>query len=134
MTQECAKASAFVNEDHGDYCNAWEEQNELTENLVWSKKVGRWAPISSNFPQLYIQPTSLSHIFCLFVFSVFLQPSCQKPEFKYTTAADLDSLPYTAKLDIYGGGGYVYRYRNLVYLISRKTLHFLLLVSTVFLG
>ena len=34
MTQECAKASAFINEDYGDYCNAWQEQTALTENLV----------------------------------------------------------------------------------------------------
>ena len=38
-----------------------------------------------------------------------LQPSCLKTEFKYTTAADLDSLPYNAKMDYYGGGGFVYR-------------------------
>ena len=69
ITQECAHASAFINEDHNDYCNAWEEQTPLTENL----------------------------------------PSCQRKEFKYTSAKDLDSLPYTAKLDLYGGGGYVYR-------------------------
>ncbi len=69
ITEECARASAFVYEDDRDYCDAWEEQTKLTNNL----------------------------------------PSCQRPEFKYTTAASLDSLPYTAKLDIYGGGGYVYR-------------------------
>ena len=69
ITQECAQATAFINEDSGDYCNAWEEQTPLTENL----------------------------------------PSCLKKEFKYTTAGELDSLPYTAKLDAYGGGGYVYR-------------------------
>ena len=34
MTQECAKASAFINEDYNDYCNAWEERTVLTENLV----------------------------------------------------------------------------------------------------
>ncbi len=37
------------------------------------------------------------------------QNSCYKSEFKYTKAEELDSLPYTAKLDVYGGGGYVYR-------------------------
>ena len=39
----------------------------------------------------------------------FFQDSCHKPEYKYTPASELDGLPYTAKLDIYGGGGYIYR-------------------------
>lgn len=40
-------------------------------------------------------------------------PSCQKPEFKYTDAEELDSLPYTGtELDIYGGGGYVFRVKG----------------------
>ena len=69
ITQECAKASAFINEDSGDYCNAWEEKNAHTENLI----------------------------------------SCLRPEFKYVTAGELDSLPYQAKMDLYGGGGYVFR-------------------------
>lgn len=69
ITQECAQASAFINEDHGDYCNGWEELTAHTENLV----------------------------------------SCLRPEFKYVTAGELDSLPYQAKLDTYGGGVYVFR-------------------------
>lgn len=36
-------------------------------------------------------------------------PSCEKTEFKYTSAKDLDGLPYTAKVDSYSGGGYVFR-------------------------
>ena len=36
-------------------------------------------------------------------------PSCQRPEFKYTSAADLQGLPYTANVDVYTGGGYVHR-------------------------
>ena len=36
-------------------------------------------------------------------------PSCQKTEFKFTNAKDLDGLPYTANVDVYSGGGYVYR-------------------------
>ena len=36
-------------------------------------------------------------------------PSCSRPEFKYTTAEELQGLPYTAKVDAYTGGGYVYR-------------------------
>ena len=39
-------------------------------------------------------------------------PSCVKPEFKYTTAAELNSLPYNAYVDIYGGGGYVFRIKG----------------------
>lgn len=35
--------------------------------------------------------------------------SCQRPEFKYTSASELNGLPYTAAVDIYTGGGYVYR-------------------------
>lgn len=59
----------MINEDSTKYCNAWEEQTALTENL----------------------------------------PSCQRPEFKHTSASDLNGLPYTAFVDIYTGGGYVYR-------------------------
>jgi polycystin 1L2 len=36
-------------------------------------------------------------------------PSCKRQEFKYTEGVVLDSLPYTANVDSYGGGGYVYR-------------------------
>ena len=39
-------------------------------------------------------------------------PSCTRPEFKYTTAGDLNSQPYNAKVDFYGGGGYVYRLKG----------------------
>ena len=39
-------------------------------------------------------------------------PSCTRPEFKYTTAKELDSMPYTAKIDMYGGGGYVYHVKG----------------------
>ena len=63
------QATNIINEDHTDYCHAWEEKTALTENLL----------------------------------------SCLKPEFKYTTAKDLNGLPYTGAVDIYGGGGYVYR-------------------------
>ena len=45
----------------------------------------------------------------MLIFSNFFQPSCFESELQYTTAAELDSLPYTAVMDIYGGGGYVYR-------------------------
>ena len=69
VTQECAQASALINEDSRDYCDAWEEMNNLTKNL----------------------------------------PSCFRPEFKYTKAEDLDSSVYSAKVDSYDGGGYVYR-------------------------
>ena len=86
ITQECARASAFINEDHSDYCNAWQEKTPLTENIV----------------SLYSLSLEKVTIFCL-------QESCQRPEFKYTTADELDSLPFTAFLDLYGGGGYVYR-------------------------
>ena len=40
-------------------------------------------------------------------------PSCIRPEFKYTTAKELNSAPYTAKIDSYGGGGYVYHIKVL---------------------
>ena len=63
------QAAQIINEDHRDYCHAWEEQTALTENLA----------------------------------------SCQRPEFKYTSAKDLEGLPYTADVDVYTGGGYVYR-------------------------
>lgn len=36
-------------------------------------------------------------------------PSCARTEFKYTSAEELQGLPYTAKVDAYTGGGYVYR-------------------------
>jgi polycystin 1L2 len=36
-------------------------------------------------------------------------PSCQRPEFRYTTGEELQSLGYSASVDSYGGGGYVYR-------------------------
>jgi len=35
-------------------------------------------------------------------------PSCSRSEFKYTSAEDLNSMPYSASMDSYGGGGYVY--------------------------
>ena len=38
--------------------------------------------------------------------------SCQRTEFQYTSAKDLDGLPYTANVDLYSGGGYVYRLNN----------------------
>eukprot|EP00094_Tigriopus_californicus_P011733 TCALIF_11336-PA protein Name:"Similar to lov-1 Location of vulva defective 1 (Caenorhabditis elegans)" AED:0.02 eAED:0.02 QI:96/0.94/0.83/1/0.71/0.80/36/119/3138 len=69
ITQECAQASAFIDEDHKDYCNAWAESTALTMNL----------------------------------------PSCQNEAFKYVDAETLDSLPYNAGMDLYGGGGYVHR-------------------------
>ena len=69
ITQECAQASNQKNEDTKDYCNAWEEQTALTENL----------------------------------------PSCVKTEFKYTTAKELQGIAYSADVDRYNGGGYVYR-------------------------
>ena len=69
ITHECAQASAFINEDHRDYCNGWEELTNLTMDM----------------------------------------PSCIKSEFKYTTASELNSFPYTAHMDMYGGGGYVFR-------------------------
>ena len=72
LTQECAQGSIYVNEDDGDYCNAWEEKTALTEHL----------------------------------------PSCSKSEFKYTSASELNSMPYTAGIDSYGGGGYVYRIKG----------------------
>ena len=72
LTQECAQGSIFVNEDDGDYCNAWEEKTPLTEFL----------------------------------------PSCLRSEFKYTTAGQLNSMPYTAGIDSYGGGGYVYHIKG----------------------
>ena len=56
MTQECAQASAIINEDHNNYCDGWGERNVLTENL----------------------------------------PSCLRSEFKYSTATQLNSLPYSA--------------------------------------
>jgi polycystin 1L2 len=62
----------FVNEDDGNYCNAWEKQNHLTEFL----------------------------------------PSCSRSEFKYTSAKELDSMPYQARMDSYGGGGYVYHIKG----------------------
>ena len=39
-------------------------------------------------------------------------PSCIRPEFKFTSAKDLDSMSYTAEIDTYGGGGYVYRIKG----------------------
>ncbi len=62
----------MINEDHDDYCNAWEEQTPLTRFL----------------------------------------PSCSRSEFKYTTAGDLNSQPYNAKIDLYGGGGFVYHIKG----------------------
>ena len=35
--------------------------------------------------------------------------SCQRTEYQYTAASDLKGLPYTAAVDMYTGGGYVYR-------------------------
>ena len=52
-------------------------------------------------------------------------PSCIRPEFKYTTAKELNSGSYTAGIDSYGGGGYVYRVRGSSKSIREdlKTLH-----------
>ena len=33
LTRECAQSTAFINEDQEDYCNAWEEQTDLTRDL-----------------------------------------------------------------------------------------------------
>lgn len=33
LTRECAQQSNLVNEDTDDYCNAWEESTELTNDL-----------------------------------------------------------------------------------------------------
>ena len=37
---------------------------------------------------------------------------CNRQEFKYKTAAELQSLPSSATLDTYSGGGYVYKVRG----------------------
>ena len=39
-------------------------------------------------------------------------PSCQLPEFKYSTAEELDGTMIKAKLDSYLGGGYVFRLKG----------------------
>ena len=33
LTRECAQSAAFINEDEDDYCNAWEEETDLTREL-----------------------------------------------------------------------------------------------------
>ena len=33
LTRECAKEARINNEDDEDYCNAWEEKTQLTQNL-----------------------------------------------------------------------------------------------------
>ena len=39
-------------------------------------------------------------------------PSCELPEFKYTTAEALDGTLINAELDKYNGGGYVFRIKG----------------------
>ena len=61
-------------------------------------------------------------------------PSCIRQEFKFTSAKDLDSMSYTAEIDTYGGGGYVYRIKgsskeirdNLIGQVSHQHLLFIL--------
>ena len=72
ITQNCAQGSIFIDEDDTDYCNQWEEQNELTKSL----------------------------------------PSCEMPQFKYTTADKLEALNYNARVDYYSGGGYVHEIKG----------------------
>ena len=39
-------------------------------------------------------------------------PSCQLPEFKYTSSAALDGAVIRGDLDSYGGGGYVFNIKG----------------------
>ena len=39
-------------------------------------------------------------------------PSCQMPEFRYSSARSLNSLAVSANMDDYGGGGYVFRIKG----------------------
>ena len=39
-------------------------------------------------------------------------PSCELPEFKFTSAEDLDGTLIKAELDQYNGGGYVFRIKG----------------------
>ena len=72
ITMECSNKANLINEDTADYCNAWEENTELTKDL----------------------------------------PTCLMPEFKYSTAEELDGLVISAGMDYYGGGGYVIKIKG----------------------
>ncbi|XP_043202140.1 polycystic kidney disease protein 1-like 2 [Amphibalanus amphitrite] len=45
---------------------------------------------------------------------------CNRNEYRYMTATDLDGLPYIGSLDVYGGGGYVYPLTGRMGTIAKK--------------
>ena len=45
---------------------------------------------------------------------------CNRGEYRYMTADELDGLPYIGSLDVYGGGGYVYKLTGRLGSIAKK--------------
>ena len=70
------------------------------------QRVGGGKPADGEFGKFYFFNGKWRHDI-LFQFPA--QPSCLRPEFKHTSAKELDSFIYSAGMDTYGGGGYVYR-------------------------